>query len=116
MPVDGVEFRVIVDNVTDNLSSVPSFVETEIAALGRRRRGSWVQGGSCLCCAAWGLSCLITVRKGSETRTLLFDSGPEDATFEQNVSRLGLDLGPVEAVVLSHGHWDMAVPCCARCN
>jgi 7,8-dihydropterin-6-yl-methyl-4-(beta-D-ribofuranosyl)aminobenzene 5'-phosphate synthase len=106
MPVDGVEFRVIVDNATDNLSSVPSFVETEIAALGRRRCGSWVQGGSCLCCAAWGLSCLVTVRKGSDTRTFLFDSGPEDATLEQNVSRLGLDFGLVEAVVLSHGHWD----------
>ena len=28
--------------------------------------------------------------------------------FEQNVSRLGIDLGPVEAMVLSHGHWDHA--------
>ena len=39
---------------------------------------------------------------------LLFDTGPEDRTFEQNVSRLGVDLGPVEAMVLSHGHWDHA--------
>jgi len=54
------------------------------------------------------LSCLITVRKGSETRTLLFDTGPEDRTFEQNVSRLGVDLGKVDAIVLSHGHWDHA--------
>jgi 7,8-dihydropterin-6-yl-methyl-4-(beta-D-ribofuranosyl)aminobenzene 5'-phosphate synthase len=38
----------------------------------------------------------------------LFDTGPEDRTFEQNVSRLGLDLGVVEAIVLSHGHWDHA--------
>lgn len=108
MPVDGVEVQVLVDNVTDNISSVPSFVETEIAALGRRRTGSWVQGGSCLCCAAWGLSCLISIRKGSETRTLLFDSGPEDGILERNVSRLGADLGTVEAIVLSHGHWDHA--------
>src|SRR5262249_6591219 len=106
MPVDSVEVQVLVDNATDNLSSVPSFVETEVAALGRRRRGSWVLGGTCLCCAAFGLSCLISVRKGVETRTLLFDAGPEDAVLEQNVSRLGVDLGPVEAVVLSHGHWD----------
>jgi hypothetical protein len=106
MPVDRVEVQVLVDNATDNLSSVPSFVETEVAALGRRRRGSWVLGGSCLCCAAFGLSCLISVRKGVETRTLLFDAGPEDAVLEQNVSRLGVDLGLVEAIVLSHGHWD----------
>ena len=108
MPVDGVEVQVLVDNATDNLSSVPSFVETELGALGRRRRGSWVQGGSCLCCAAWGLSCLISIRKGSATKTLLFDSGPEDGILERNVSRLGVDLGPVEAIVLSHGHWDHA--------
>lgn len=106
--VDGVEVTVLVDNVTDILSSAPPFVETEVAGLTRRRRDGWVLGGSCLCCAAHGLSCLITVRKGPQTRTLLFDSGPEDRIFEQNVSRLGVDLAPVQAIVLSHGHWDHA--------
>jgi 7,8-dihydropterin-6-yl-methyl-4-(beta-D-ribofuranosyl)aminobenzene 5'-phosphate synthase len=48
------------------------------------------------------------VRRGKETRTLLFDTGPEDRTFEQNVSRLGVDLGSVQGIVLSHGHWDHA--------
>ncbi|CAN0447093.1 unnamed protein product, partial [Phaeothamnion confervicola] len=51
---------------------------------------------------------LLTLRTGDSTHTVLFDSGPEDRTFEQNVSRLGVDLGPVEAMVLSHGHWDHA--------
>ena len=105
-PIDSVDVHVLVDNVTDNLSSVPSFVETEIAELGRRRHGTWVLGGSCLCCAAHGLSCLITTRSGSVNRTLLFDTGPEDRVFEQNVSRLGADLASVGAIVLSHGHWD----------
>ena len=104
--VDQVEILVLVDNVTDNLSSTPVFVETEIAALGRRRRGAWVLAGDCLCCAAHGLACLVTVTKAGKRRTLLFDAGPEDRTFEQNVSRLGADLGAVEAMVLSHGHWD----------
>jgi 7,8-dihydropterin-6-yl-methyl-4-(beta-D-ribofuranosyl)aminobenzene 5'-phosphate synthase len=104
--VDRVEVHVLVDNVTDSLSTVPDFVETEFAGLTRRRGGAWVLAGSCLCCAAHGLACLVTVHSGSETRTLLFDSGPEDRTFEQNVSRLGVDLGTVEAMVLSHGHWD----------
>src|SRR5690349_21614578 len=104
--VDGAEVHILVDNVTDSLSSVPDFVETEFAGLRRRRQDHWVLGGGCLCCAAHGLSCLIAVRQGSETKTLLFDTGPEDRTFEQNVSRLGVDLGAVEAIVLSHGHWD----------
>lgn len=106
VPVDSVEVLVLVDNITDNLSSVHPFVETEIAALGRRRRGAWVLSGGCLCCAAHGLSCLITTRIGSVNQTLLFDAGPEDQVFEQNVSRLGADLEAVRAIVLSHGHWD----------
>lgn len=105
-PVDSAEIHILVDNVTDSLSSVPSYVETEFAGLGRRRQGHWVLGGSCLCCAAHGLSCLVTLKRKGETKTLLFDTGPEDKVFEQNVSRLGADLGPVEAIVLSHGHWD----------
>lgn len=105
-PVDSVEVHILVDNVTDSLSSVPSYVETEFAGLDRRRQGQWVLSGSCLCCAAHGLSCLVTLRRGGETKTLLFDTGPEDRVFEQNVSRLGADLGVVEAIVLSHGHWD----------
>ena len=106
--VSSVEVRILVDNVTDNLSSVPSFVETEFVSLGRRRRGMWILGGGCLCCAAHGLSCLVTVTHDRTERTILFDTGPEDSTFEQNVSRLGVDLGPVESIVLSHGHWDHA--------
>lgn len=107
-PVDSVDIQILVDNITDSLSSVPSFIETELAGLGRRRGAAWVMGGGCLCCAAHGLSCLLTLRRGDEVHTVLFDTGPEDRTFEQNVSRLGVDLGPVEAMVLSHGHWDHA--------
>jgi len=106
--VDSLDIQVIVDNVTDSLSSVPSFIETELGGLGRRRGGAWVLGGNCLCCAAHGLSCLLTVKTGGRSHSVLFDTGPEDRVFEQNVSRLGLDLGPVEAMVLSHGHWDHA--------
>ncbi len=108
VPIDSLDIQIVVDNVTDSLSSVPSFVETELAGLGRRRGAAWVLGGGCLCCAAHGLSCLLTLRSGDRVRTVLFDTGPEDRTFEQNVSRLGIDLGPVEAMVLSHGHWDHA--------
>ncbi len=91
--VDFVDIQILVDNVTDSLSSVPSFVETELAGLGRRRGAAWVLGGGCLCCAAHGLSCLLTIRSGGKAHTVLFDTGPEDRIFEQNVSRLGIDLG-----------------------
>jgi 7,8-dihydropterin-6-yl-methyl-4-(beta-D-ribofuranosyl)aminobenzene 5'-phosphate synthase len=106
LEVNSVEITILVDNVTDNLSSAPRFVETELAAM--TRRGINVLAGDCLCCAAHGLSCLVTVTRGGTARTLLFDSGPEADVFARNVQRLGVDLAPVEAIVLSHGHWDHA--------
>lgn len=102
--VDRVEVLVIVDNVTDSLSLVPDYVENEVPRLWKR--GLKRLSGRCLCCAAHGLSCAITVWSGQTTRTLLFDTGPDTTVFERNVERLGLDMGCVEGVVLSHGHWD----------
>ena len=104
--VDSLEIRVLVDNTTDILSSTPTHVESE--ATGLMRRGVRVMGGKCLCCAAHGLSCLVTATRGGVRHTLLFDTGPEEYAFERNVTRLAADIGAVEAIVLSHGHWDHA--------
>jgi 7,8-dihydropterin-6-yl-methyl-4-(beta-D-ribofuranosyl)aminobenzene 5'-phosphate synthase len=38
----------------------------------------------------------------------LFDTGPEEYAFERNTTRLGADLGIVDSIMLSHGHWDHA--------
>ena len=105
-PIDRLEVVVIVDNVTDSLSSTPKFVETEVRA--NYRRGIRMLSGACLCCAAHGLSCLLTAYRGGKSHSLLFDTGPEEDVFARNVARLGVDLGAVEAIVLSHGHWDHA--------
>src|SRR5215510_9563796 len=105
-PVESLEITVLVDNGTDSLSTNPGFVETEMA--GAWRRGMKWLSGRCLCCAAHGLSCLITTRTPSSQHTLLFDTGPDESIFERNVIRLGVDLGGVDALMLSHGHWDHA--------
>ena len=101
---DEVEVLVLVDNVTDNLSASPLFVENEWPRLWKR--GMQALSGRCLCCAAHGLSCAITVRHGGRERTLLFDTGPDEAVFDRNVERLGFDMGRIDGIVLSHGHWD----------
>jgi len=101
---DDVEVLVLVDNVTDNLSSSPLFVENEWPRLWAR--GMKALSGRCLCCAAHGLACAITVRRRGAARTLLFDTGPDETVFARNVERLGFDMGRVEAIMLSHGHWD----------
>ncbi|KAK8087944.1 hypothetical protein PG997_002905 [Apiospora hydei] len=59
------------------------------------------------CCGAHGLSLLITaIKAGRPSRSLLFDAGPEGEVWERNAQRLGLDVGAIEHVVLSHWHRD----------
>lgn len=105
-PLDKLDIQVLVDNVTDSLSTVPENVTHEIAYL--RTNGMKELSGECLCCGAHGLSLLITATQGSTKRTLLFDAGPEGEVFKKNVTKLNAKIGAVEAVILSHGHWDHA--------
>jgi 7,8-dihydropterin-6-yl-methyl-4-(beta-D-ribofuranosyl)aminobenzene 5'-phosphate synthase len=105
--VDGLEVLVLVDNTTDSLSSNPRDVLPEWSVLftGGKLR---LLSGQNICCAHHGLSLLITAQIGGKKRTLLFDAGPAAATFERNTEILGVDFASIEAVVLSHGHWDHA--------
>ncbi|MCB4820616.1 MBL fold metallo-hydrolase [Roseicella aerolata] len=103
---DGVEVLVLVDNVTDSLSSTPAFVTREWQVL--RRRGMKVVAGGALCCANHGLSLVITAHGPDGRRSLLFDGGPVDYAVERNGTRLGVDFGAIGAAMLSHGHWDHA--------
>jgi 7,8-dihydropterin-6-yl-methyl-4-(beta-D-ribofuranosyl)aminobenzene 5'-phosphate synthase len=56
--------------------------------------------------AEHGFSALVTVRRGATTHTLLFDTGISPDGLATNAERLGIDVGTIEAVVLSHGHMD----------
>ena len=105
-PAERLDIQVLVDNVTDSLSSVPSFVTREWTAL--QRQGMRITAGGALCCANHGLSLVITAHGPTGPRTLLFDGGPVDYAVERNGVRLGVDFGAVGAVMLSHGHWDHA--------
>ena len=104
-PVDLCDVTVLVDNVTDLLSSVPDNVTPHshnLIKTGKVRELS----GTCACCAHWGLSLVIRVKRGDLSHGLLFDTGPEGVTVERNGDKLGIDFSSIEEVVLSHGHWD----------
>jgi 7,8-dihydropterin-6-yl-methyl-4-(beta-D-ribofuranosyl)aminobenzene 5'-phosphate synthase len=58
--------------------------------------------------AEHGFSALVSVRRGASTTTLLFDTGLSPDAMVTNASRLGTDLSQIQAVVLSHGHFDHA--------
>jgi 7,8-dihydropterin-6-yl-methyl-4-(beta-D-ribofuranosyl)aminobenzene 5'-phosphate synthase len=104
--VDSLEIQVLVDNVTDSLSTTPVFVTREWAML--QKRGLKRTSGAALCCANHGLSLIITAHGPDKPRTLLFDGGPVDYAVERNGTRLGIDFAAIEAAMLSHGHWDHA--------
>ncbi len=108
-PVDSIEITTLVDNVFDGL--LPSDGRTRRASIragvvsapqfedGLTTRGM---------IAEHGFSALVTVRKGDQATTLLFDTGLSPDAMVINADRLGVDLGEVHSVVLSHGHFDHA--------
>lgn len=100
--VEELKIQVLVDNVTDSLSSVPNNVTHEMDYL--ETQGMDELSGECLCCGAHGLSLLLTVKKYSVEHAILFDAGPDGEVFKRNVSKLNVDLSKIERVVLSHDH------------
>jgi 7,8-dihydropterin-6-yl-methyl-4-(beta-D-ribofuranosyl)aminobenzene 5'-phosphate synthase len=102
--VDRLEVQVLIDNVTDSLSSTPPFVTREWPAL--VRKGLRRVAGAGLCCANHGLSLVVRAFSGERQHVVLFDAGPVDYAVERNGKRLGIEFSAIEAVVLSHGHWD----------
>ncbi len=62
--------------------------------------------GADFCRACNGLSLFLRFHINSHARSILFDAGPDDFLVVDNAKRMGVDLTEVEAVVLSHGHFD----------
>jgi len=54
----------------------------------------------------FGLSMHIESRRGPETRNTLIDFGFTSAALNNNIELVGLDPGLLDALVLSHGHYD----------
>ena len=102
--VDALEVLVLVDNVSDSLSTVPAGVVNEVPNL--IQAGMTEGSGEARCCAHHGLSVVLAARAGDRTRFVMFDAGPEAYTVTRNGSRLGVPFKDIEAVALSHGHWD----------
>ncbi len=104
--IDEVEIFVLMDNVADPFSKNSTGVYwNEFQDRFGVRKQSQLCGADC-CRACNGLSLFIRVKVGERVNTLLFDTGPDAGLIVENADRLGLDLSEVEAIVLSHGHFD----------
>ena len=108
-PVDEVAITTLIDNTFDALLvsedgvARPPFgtglVEAPLFEGGRTSAGLL---------AEHGFSALVTVRRGATRSTVLFDTGVSPDGMATNAERLGVDLGDLQGVVLSHGHFDHA--------
>ena len=107
--VDEVTVTTMVDNTFDALLASADGVSPD--AGGRRAgRRTAVRGRQAIAGlrAEHGFSALVTVRTGNTSSTLLFDTGASPDALAVNAERLGIDVGGLQGVVLSHGHFDHA--------
>ncbi|MGI5418745.1 MBL fold metallo-hydrolase [Actinomadura luteofluorescens] len=108
-PVDEVEIVTLVDNVYDALLGDDERTRRAGSGAGvvaaPQFEGARTTAGMI---AEHGFSALVTVRRAGRSATLLFDTGRSPDAMVTNADRLGIDLGDVQAVVLSHGHFDHA--------
>jgi len=56
--------------------------------------------------AEHGLSILIKTKMGKNEICILFDTGQSGKTILHNAYRMNVDFNKVDAIVLSHGHYD----------
>jgi 7,8-dihydropterin-6-yl-methyl-4-(beta-D-ribofuranosyl)aminobenzene 5'-phosphate synthase len=54
----------------------------------------------------WGLSLLLESLKGDETRTLMLDYGYTPEALLNNIDLLGVEPKKIDALIVSHGHFD----------
>ena len=93
--VDKLEVTVLIDNYTDVLL----LQGTDMIRRPMTPAQNWPL-------AEHGLSCLLKVCRGTEEHVVLLDAGASSTCFLHNARVLNVDLGQVEAAILSHGHHD----------
>jgi 7,8-dihydropterin-6-yl-methyl-4-(beta-D-ribofuranosyl)aminobenzene 5'-phosphate synthase len=103
-PLDSLVVEVITDDVSDTYVSKTLFAVSEFSNV--VLAGAKVISGEALLCANLGLGLRLVAHADNVRRTLLFDTGPEGAIFLRNCANLGIRLGEVESIAVSHGHWD----------
>ena len=105
-PVDSVTVTTLMDNVTDMLMSDQG--PAHRAGPGPMRPAAVMDGGQApdALIAEHGFSVLVTVAKDGQEHRFLFDAGTSPDGVVENMRRLDIEPGSIEAIVCSHGHFD----------
>jgi 7,8-dihydropterin-6-yl-methyl-4-(beta-D-ribofuranosyl)aminobenzene 5'-phosphate synthase len=106
-PVDEVVITTLVDNSYDALLTPAPGVARTSFGVASGEAPQFESGRTMLgLVAEQGFSALVTVRRGDRSSTVLFDAGLSPTGLRENATRLDVDWPSVQAVVLSHGHFD----------
>lgn len=104
--LDRVEIFVLMDNVSDPFTQNDQGIYWNESQYKFGVRKINQTCGAIYCRACNGLSLLLRLYKDDKRVTVLFDTGPDAGLAVENAQKLGLDLTEVEAIILSHGHFD----------
>jgi 7,8-dihydropterin-6-yl-methyl-4-(beta-D-ribofuranosyl)aminobenzene 5'-phosphate synthase len=112
-PIDGIEVQTLVDNASDMLLRSEDRAQRPSLAGPGGRGGAIVEAPIFLdpklpemLVAEHGFSALLTVTKAGRTRRVMFDAGLSVDGLSHNLHALQISIADVEAIVMSHGHFD----------
>lgn len=105
-PADSLEVTILVDNQIDAL--LPGDETVRRRGWGPATYNPLLDAPEVITSmkAEHGFSALVTVTRGGARHTLLFDTGVSPDGMIENMDRLEISPAEIEALVLSHGHFD----------
>jgi len=97
--------RVVVQEVTDGAHDI--FLRGAVLpGLAVQRTGLPAAAQGRTLNSEWGLALHVETHKGSDTRRYLLDFGFTPEVYANNLQLLKIDIAAVDALILSHGHYD----------
>ena len=107
-PVDSVVVTTLMDNLTDVLMPDQGPAKRAGVRPAPTRPAAVMVAGQVPdgLIAEHGFSALVTVTKAGREHRFLFDAGTSPDGVAENLRRLEIDPGSIEAIVCSHGHFD----------
>jgi 7,8-dihydropterin-6-yl-methyl-4-(beta-D-ribofuranosyl)aminobenzene 5'-phosphate synthase len=102
--VDGLAVRVVTDSYQFAVAPGRKADGVDIQHFGWGIGGDKPPGKTLI--SEFGLSMHVESRRGAETRQVLVDFGFTPEALINNADLLGIDPGALDALVLSHGHYD----------
>jgi len=102
--IDRVAVRVVVDSYQFAVAPSRKVANVDIEHFGWGIAGGKPPGKTLI--SEFGLSMHVESRRGTETRNVLMDFGFTPDALVNNINLVGIDPAALDALVLSHGHYD----------